>query len=152
MGLLCVSVQFQKEGRFSWFLFCFRFLEKWFQQFRFPVPSLHHPVVRGASHVSGTSGTPNRWYFLKSIAGTNGRRIAVQIGGVLQYKLGVYCGFSLSPKPEASEAQRYKWGAHGGTNWRCTASTFSDKLHGLGVPKQSPMFLSLVENAEALSH
>ena len=31
-------------------------------------------------------------------AGTNGRRIAVQIGGVLQYKLEVYCGVSLSPK------------------------------------------------------
>ena len=31
------------------------------------------------------SGTPNHWYFLKSIAGTNGRRIAVQKGGVLQH-------------------------------------------------------------------
>ena len=30
------------------------------------------------------SGTPNPWYFLKSIASTNGRRTAVQIGGVLR--------------------------------------------------------------------
>ena len=44
------------------------------------------------------SGTPNPWYFLKSIAGTNGRRIVVQIGGILQYKLEMYCGVSLSPK------------------------------------------------------
>ena len=36
--------------------------------------------------------------FLKSIAGTNGRRTAAQMGGVLQYKLEVYCGVSLSPK------------------------------------------------------
>ena len=35
---------------------------------------------------------------LKSIAGTNGRRTAVQIGSVLQYKLEAYCGVSLSPK------------------------------------------------------
>ena len=42
------------------------------------------------------SGTPNPWYLLNSIAGTNGRRTAVQIGGVL--RLEVYCGVSLSPK------------------------------------------------------
>ena len=41
------------------------------------------------------SGTPHHWYFLKSIAGTNGRRTAVQIGGVVQYNLEVYCGVSL---------------------------------------------------------
>ena len=34
--------------------------------------------------------------FLTSIAGTNGRRIAVQIGGGLQYKLDVCWGGSLS--------------------------------------------------------
>ena len=70
------------------------------------------------------SGTPNHRYFLKRIAGTNGRRTAVQIGGVLQYKLEVYCGASLlSQSLEASKAQRYKWWAYCGTNWRCTAST-----------------------------
>ena len=35
------------------------------------------------------SGTPNHWYSLKSLAGTNGRRTAVQIGGMLQYQLVV---------------------------------------------------------------
>ena len=44
------------------------------------------------------SGNPNPWYFLKSIAGTNGRRTAVQMVGVLQYKLEVYFGVSLSSK------------------------------------------------------
>ena len=44
------------------------------------------------------SGTPNHWYFLNSIAGINGRRAAVQRGGVLQYKLEVYCGVFLSPR------------------------------------------------------
>ena len=33
---------------------------------------------------SGTFRTPNHWYFLKSTAGTIGRRTAVQIGGVLR--------------------------------------------------------------------
>ena len=42
------------------------------------------------------SGTPNHCYFLKSIDGTNGRRTSVQIEGVLQYELEVYCGISLS--------------------------------------------------------
>ena len=45
--------------------------------------------------LSEPSGTPNHRYFLKSIAGRNGRRAAVQVGGVLQYKLEVYCGVSL---------------------------------------------------------
>ena len=49
------------------------------------------------------SGTPNPRYLLKSIAGTNGRRIAVQIGGVLQYKLEVHCSVSLSPKPRSQQ-------------------------------------------------
>ena len=35
--------------------------------------------------------------------------LSVQMGGVLQYKLEVYCGVSLSSGLEASEAQRYKW-------------------------------------------
>ena len=48
---------------------------------------------------SGTFWNPNHWYFLdKRIAGTNGRRIAVPIGGVLQYKLELYCGVSLSSR------------------------------------------------------
>ena len=54
-------------------------------------------TVQGAEYQE-LSGTPNPWCFLKSIAGTNGRRTAVQMGGVLQYKLEVHCGVSLSPK------------------------------------------------------
>ena len=82
-------------------------------------------LVLAWSPLSQNGLTPNPWYFLKSIAGTNGRHTAVQIGGVLQYKLEVDCGVSLLQSLEASEAQRYKWGAHCGRNWRCTASTSS---------------------------
>ena len=35
---------------------------------------------------------------------------------------------------EASEAQRYEWGAYCGRNWRYR-EYFSDKLYGLGVLK-----------------
>ena len=62
--------------------------------------------------VQELSGTPNPWYFLKSIASTNGRGAAVQIGCVLQCKLEVYCGVPFLQSLEASEAQRYKWGAY----------------------------------------
>ena len=46
------------------------------------------------------SETPNHWYFLKSAAGRNGRRTAVQIGGVLRR-------FPFLQGLEASKAQRY---------------------------------------------
>ena len=46
--------------------------------------------------VTKLSGAPNLWHFLKNIAGINGRRAAVQMGGVLRYKLEAYCGVSLS--------------------------------------------------------
>ena len=45
---------------------------------------------------------------------TNGRRLAVQIGGVLQ-------GFPFLRSFEARKVRRYKWGAYCRTNWRCTA-------------------------------
>ena len=85
------------------------------------------------------SGTPNPWYFLKSIAGTNGRRTAVQIGGVLQYKLEVYCGVPFLQSLEASEAQRYKWGGVLRYKLEVYRQYFSDTLYGLAVPKRSPM-------------
>ena len=67
---------------------------------------------------------PTTGIFLKSIAGTDGRRLssrrgsqrgtALQMGGVLRYKLEVYCQY------------------------------FSDKLYGLGVPGQcSVSFINL---------
>ena len=66
-------------------------------------------MFRGKAH----SGNPNPQCFLKSIAGTNGRRIAVQVGGILQCKLEVYCGVALWIRQGlswAGRAQRYKWG------------------------------------------
>ena len=48
------------------------------------------------------SGTPNPRYFLKSNAGTNKRRTAVQMGGVLRR--------FLSSRLRSQEAQRYKGG------------------------------------------
>ena len=54
--------------------------------------------------------TPNPRHFLKSIAGTNGRRTAVQIGGVLQYKLEVHCGVSLSPKFRSQQGTALQMG------------------------------------------
>ena len=72
--------------------------------------------------ISGTFPNPNPLMLAQSTAGTNGRRIAVQIGGVLQYKWEVYCSvFPFVQGLEARKAQRYKWGAYCGTNWSCTA-------------------------------
>ena len=82
-------------------------------------------------------GTPNHSDSLKSIVGTTGRRTAVQIGGVLQYKLEVCCGISLRSQQGTSlqigGVQRYKLEVY--------CQYFSDKLYGLGVPKQSPIAL-----------
>ena len=61
-------------------------------------PSLSCILEASRAKNEELSGTPNPRYFLKSIAGTNGRRTAIQIGGALQYKLEVYCGVSLSPE------------------------------------------------------
>ena len=52
----------------------------------------------------------NPWNFIKSIAGTNGRRTAVQIGGVLQYKLEVYCDISLSRKLRSQQCTALRMG------------------------------------------
>ena len=59
---------------------------------------------------SGTFRNPQALVFLKSIAGTNGRRIVVQIGGVLLYKLEVYCGVSLSPKLRSQQGRALQMG------------------------------------------
>ena len=73
-------------------------------------PKKNNPDQPTSDSDSELSGTPSHCYFLKRIAGTNGRRIAVQIGGVLQYKLEVHWGVSVLQSLEASKAQRYKWG------------------------------------------
>ena len=82
---------------------------------------------------SGTFRNPQPPARHKSNAGTNGRRTAVQ--------MEAYCGTSgmcIAAFPflqglEASKAQRYKWGAYCGTNWRCTASTFQTSCTGWGA-------------------
>ena len=71
--------------------------------------------VRAASG-SGTFRNLKPLVFLKSIAGTNGSRIAVQMGDILQYKLEVYSGVSLSSRlrsqrgagSEVGAVQQYK--------------------------------------------
>ena len=80
--------------------------------------------------------TPNPWYFLNSIAGTNGRRIAVQKGGVLQYKLGVYCSASLSPKFRSQQGIALQMGGILRYKLELYCQYFSDKLYGLGAPEQ----------------
>ena len=81
------------------------------------------------------SGTPNPWYFLKSIAGTNGRRSAVQMGGVLQYKLEVYCSVSLSPKLSSQRGTALQMRGVLRYKLEMYRQYFSDKLFGLGAPK-----------------
>ena len=68
-------------------------------------------------------GVVLRYYNWEAYYGTDGRCTAV---------------FPFLEGLEASKAQRYKWGAYCGTNWRCAATTFSDKLYGLGVPEKCP--------------
>ena len=90
--------------------------------------------------LSGTFRNPQPLYFLKSIAGTNGRRAAVQIGGVLRYKLGVYCGVSLSPKFRIQQGTALQMGGVLRYKLEVYCLYFSDKLYGSGVPEQCPHF------------
>ena len=78
------------------------------------------------------SGTPNPWYFLKSIASANGRRITSTIGGVLQYKLEVYCGVSLSPKLRSQQGTALKTGGVLRYKLEVYRQYFSDTLYGFG--------------------
>ena len=79
-------------------------------------------------------GAPSHRYFLRSIPGTNGRRIV--------YKLEAYCStkwrctatFLFPQSSDASKAQRYKCGVHCSTNWRCTAVLFPTCLHASFQP------------------
>ena len=56
------------------------------------------------------STTPNRCYILKSTTGTNARRIAVQMGGVLQYKWEVCRGICLSSRLRSQEGRAIQMG------------------------------------------
>ena len=88
------------------------------------------------------SGTPNHWYFLRSIAGTNGRRTAVQIEGVLPYKLDVYRSASLSPKLRSQQDTALQMVGVLRYNIEVYCQYFIDKLYGLGAPKQCPILAS----------
>ena len=79
-----------------------------------------------------------RRYKWEAYCGTNRRRTAVQIGGVLQYKLEVYCGVSLSPKLGSQRGTALQMGGVLRYTWEVYRQYFSEKLHGLGVPKRSP--------------
>ena len=48
--------------------------------------------------------------WIKSIAGTNGRRTAVQIRGVLQYNLNVHCSVSLCSRLRSQEGTALQMG------------------------------------------
>ena len=62
----------------------------------------------------------------------------VQIGGILQYKLEVYCGVSLSPKLRSQQGTALQMGGILRYKLEVYHQYFSDKLYGLGLPKQSP--------------
>ena len=76
--------------------------------------------------------------FSQSIAGTNGRRTAVQIGGALQYKLEMYCGVSLSSKLRSQQRHSVANGARTAVQIGGVLQTILDKLYGWGAPKQCP--------------
>ena len=78
------------------------------------------------------SGTPNPWYLLRSNAGTNGRRTAVQMGGVLQYKWEVYCGVSLSSRHRSQQGTALHMGGALWYKLEVYCQYFSDKLYRLG--------------------
>ena len=74
---------------------------------------------------------PHKW---GAYCRTNGRRTAVQMGGVLR-------GFPFLRSSEARKVRRYKWGAYCRTNWRCTAVLFRQVV-GVGVSETLPLFES----------
>ena len=55
-------------------------------------------LVDGKVRNQELSRNPNPEHFLKIIAGTNGRRTAEQLGGVLQYKWEMYGGVPYSSR------------------------------------------------------
>ena len=64
----------------------------------------------------------------------NGRRIAVHIGGVLQYKWEVYCWVSLSSRLRSQEGAARIAVQIGGI-----LQYFLDKLYGLRFPEYCPL-------------
>ena len=97
-----------------------------------PTPSISSKVL------------PYKW---EAYCRTNGRRTAVQMGGVLQYKWEVYCWVSLSSRLRSQEGPAIQMGAYCRTNWRCTA-VLSSRPVGVGV---SETLLIFTENHFSLS-
>ena len=95
------------------------------------------------AEVQELSGTPNPWYLLKSIACTNGRRTAVQMGGVLRYKLEAYCSDSLSSRLRSQQGTALQMGGVLRYKLEMYCQYFLDKLYWLGVPQQCPEVLFL---------
>ena len=65
------------------------------------------------------------------------RRTAVQIG-VLRYKWEVYCGVSLSSRLRSQQGTALQMGGVPQYKLEVYCQYFSDKLYGLGVPGQCP--------------
>ena len=79
--------------------------------FRNPNPRLQGTGVScSLPRTQELSGTPNPRYFFESNAGTNRRRTAVQMGGVLRYKWEVYCGVSLSSRLRSQQGTALQMG------------------------------------------
>ena len=85
------------------------------------------------------SRTPNQRYFLESVAGAKGRSTAVQTGGVLQYKLEVYCGVSLSSMLRSQQGTALQMGDVLRYKLEVYCQYFSDKLYRLRIPEQFPI-------------
>ena len=83
---------------------------------------------------SGTFRWPQPQVFSRKYCHTNGRRTAVQMGGVLQYKWEVYCWVSLSSSLRSQEGATIQMGAYCRVNWRC-AAVLSPEPVGVGVSK-----------------
>ena len=60
-----------------------------------------------------------------------------QMGGVLRYKREVYCGISLSSRLRSQQGTALQMGCVLRYKLKVYRQYFSDKLYGLGVPKQS---------------
>ena len=64
----------------------------------------------------------------------SGPKCPPRIGGVLQYKL-VYCGVSLSPKFRSQQGTALQMGGVLRYKLEMYCQYLSDKLYGLGVPE-----------------
>ena len=95
--------------------------------------SLTQPLFGQLGIIQELSGIPKQLYFLKSIAGTNGRCTAVQMGGVLRYKQDAYCGVSLSSKLRSQQDTALQMGRVLRYKVELYCSTFQTSCTGGGL-------------------